>query len=99
MTITVEAVKVGVGLVGKFIADKGVDIAVKAATQRIESKAQKAAVWVGKTVVGKIAGDYVYKEVTGRDFNKDAVDYIVNQSGKLLKKFDEAKKEKEVVKA
>lgn len=99
MTITVETVKVGVGLAGKFIADKGVDIAVKAATQGIESKAQKAAVWVGKSVVGKIAGDYVYKEVTGRDFNKDAVDFIVNQSGKLLKKFDKAKKEKEVVKA
>lgn len=99
MTITIETVKVGVGLAGKFLADKGVDIAFKAATNGIESKPQKVAVWVGKMVVGKIAGDYFYKECTGRYFNKDAVDYIVNQSGKLLKKFDKAKKEKEVVKA
>lgn len=94
MTITIETVKVGVGLAGKFLADKGVDIAFKAATNEIESKAQKVAVWVGKMVVGKIAGDYVYKECTGRDFNKDAVDYIDKQSKELIKKIDEANKKK-----
>lgn len=96
MAITMDTVKVGVGLAGKFLADKGVDIVVKAATQGVESKAQKVAVWVGKATVGKIAGDYVYKECTGRDFNKDAAEFIDKKSKELIKKIDEAnKKDKE----
>lgn len=92
MKINAETVKIGLGIAGKVIADKGVSIAFNAATENVESTGAKVAVFIGKMAVGKLAGDEIYHEVTGRDFNKDASKFIIDHLPEDIKKQMESSK-------